>query len=320
MAFFALTMALFGALFVVYKTFIVVPEREHAIKERMGKFAGVLKPGFHFMVPFLDRAAYRQEVREQAINVPPQSCITRDNIQVEVDGIVYLRVVDAYKASYGIGNYIQASVNLAQTTMRSEIGKLTLDETFSERDRINEGIVREIDKASEPWGVKMIRYEIMNITPSRRVIDTMEKQMEAERDRRASITQSSGEKEAKIALSDGERQAAIALSEGERERRINEATGRAEEIRILATASAEGMRLVAEAIQEPGGSAAVKAQLVDQFVDEFGKVVQGAQVSVVPADLARMKAFFTGVAEVADPVPAMPPPVHHQPTPAPRRR
>jgi regulator of protease activity HflC (stomatin/prohibitin superfamily) len=259
-----------------------------------------LKPGFHFMIPFVDNAAYRQEVREQAINVPPQSCITKDNIQVEVDGVVYLKVVDAYKASYGIGNYIQASVNLAQTTMRSEIGKLTLDDTFSERDRINEGIVREIDKASEPWGVKMIRYEIMNITPSRRVIDTMEKQMEAERDRRASITQSNGEKEAKIALSTGERQAAVALSEGERQRRINEASGKAEEIRILAEASAEGIRLVADAIRAPGGSEAVRAQLIEQFVTEFGNVLQGADVSVVPTELARMKAFFAGVSEVAD--------------------
>lgn len=304
--FLGFTVACFAILGVVYKTFIVVPEREHVLKERLGKFKGVLEPGFHFLVPFIDRAAYRQEVREQAINVPPQSCITRDNIQVEVDGIVYLKVVNAYKASYGIGNYIQASVNLAQTTMRSEIGKLTLDETFSERDKINEGIVREIDKASEPWGVKMIRYEIMNITPSRRVIDTMEKQMEAERDKRASIVLSSGQKEAKIALSDGERQSAIALSEGERQKRINEATGRAEEIRILAQASAEGIRLVADAIQQPGGDAAVKAQLVEQFIDEFGKILDGAQISVVPSELARMKAFFTGISEVSDAVPAPP--------------
>lgn len=301
--FFGLTVAFFVVVGVVYKTFIVVPERENVIKERLGKFKGVLKPGFHFMVPFVDRPAYRQEIREQAINVPPQSCITRDNIQVEVDGIVYLKVMDAYKASYGIGDYRQASINLAQTTMRSEIGKLSLDDTFSERDVINTNIVREIDKASEPWGVKMIRYEIMNITPSRRVIDTMEKQMEAERDKRASITISSGHKEAKINLSEGERQSAIALSEGERQKRINEATGRAEEIRVLAEASAQGIREIAEAIQAPGGDVAVKAQLVEQFVDEFGKVLQAADVSVVPAELARVKAFFSGISEVSDAVP-----------------
>ena len=323
-AYFIFTVSFFVLLLMVYKTFIVVPEREHVIKERLGKFHGVLKPGFHFMIPFVDKASYRQEVREQAINVPPQSCITKDNIQVEVDGVVYLKVVDAYKCSYGIGNYIQASVNLAQTTMRSEIGKLSLDDTFSERDRINEGIVREIDKASEPWGVKMIRYEIMNITPSRRVIDTMEKQMEAERDRRASITQSNGQKEAKIALSTGERQAAVALSEGERQRRINEATGKAEEIRILAEASAEGIRLVAGAIQSPGGSEAVRAQLIEQFVTEFGNVLNAADVSVVPTELARMKAFFTGVSEVADGMGDSPTPVpsalSSQSIPANRRR
>lgn len=297
--FLGFTVGFFVLIGVVYKTFIVVPMREHVIKERLGKYSATLKPGFHFMVPFIDRAAYRQEMREQAINVPSQSCITRDNIQVEVDGVVYLKVVDAYKASYGIGDYVQASVNLAQTTMRSEIGKLTLDETFSERDRINENIVREIDKASAPWGVKMIRYEIMNITPSRRVIDTMEKQMEAERHKRAEITISNGHKEAQILLSEGQKLAAINESEGEKVRRINEATGRAEEIRILAEASAEGLRLVASAIQKPGGEAAVRAQLLEQFIDEYGRVLEESSVSVVPADLARIKGVFEGIGEVS---------------------
>lgn len=296
--FLGLTIGFFVLIGVVYKTFIVVPMREHVIKERLGKYSATLKPGFHFMVPFIDRAAYRQEMREQAINVPSQSCITRDNIQVEVDGVVYLKVIDAYKASYGIGDYVQASVNLAQTTMRSEIGKLTLDETFSERDRINENIVREIDKASAPWGIKMIRYEIMNITPSRRVIDTMEKQMEAERHKRAEITISNGHKEAQILLSEGQKLAAINESEGEKVRRINEATGRAEEIRILAEASAEGLRLVASAIQKPGGDAAVRAQLLEQFIEEYGRVLEESDVSVVPADLARVKGVFEGLGEV----------------------
>lgn len=297
--FLGFTIGFFVLIGVVYKTFIVVPMREHVTKERLGKYSATLRPGFHFMVPFIDRAAYRQEMREQAINVPSQSCITRDNIQVEVDGVVYLKVVDAYKASYGIGDYVQASVNLAQTTMRSEIGKLTLDETFSERDRINENIVREIDKASAPWGVKMIRYEIMNITPSRRVIDTMEKQMEAERHKRAEITISNGQKEAQILLSEGRKLAAINESEGEKVRRINEATGRAEEIRILAEAAAEGLRIVASAIQKPGGDAAVRAQLLEQFIEEYGQVLQASDVSVVPADLARVKGIFEGLGEVS---------------------
>lgn len=296
--FLGFTVGFFVLIGVVYKTFLVVPMREHVIKERLGKYSATLQPGFHFMVPFIDRGAYHQEMREQTINVPSQSCITRDNIQVEVDGFVYLKVINAYKASYGIGDYIQASVNLAQTTMRSEIGKLTLDETFSERDRINENIVREIDKASEPWGVKMIRYEIMNITPSRRVIDTMEKQMEAERDKRAEIVISTGHREAQILMSEGHKLEAINHSEGEKTRRINEATGHAEQIRILADASAEGLRLIADAIQKPGGSAAVKAQLLEQFIEEYGHVLETANVSVVPADLARVKGVFEGLGEV----------------------
>jgi len=296
---FIFTMMFLAAVFVVTRTFIVVPERETVIKERFGKFAGVLKPGFHFMVPFVDRAAYRQEMREQAIDVPPQMCITKDNIQVEVDGIVYLKVLDPQKASYGIGNYRAASINLAQTTMRSEIGKLTLDETFSERDKMNENIVREIDKASNPWGIKMIRYEIMNITPSKRVVDTMEQQMEAERKKRADITLSLGEKEAKINISEGQRQWKVNLSEGEKQRRINEARGRAEEIRLLAEASATGIALVADSIQAPGGKNAVKMQLVEQFVDEFGNIIDKANVSVVPEGLANIKGFFSGINEVS---------------------
>ena len=168
-------------LVIVAKMFRVVHMREMAIKESLGKYSGILPPGFHFMTPFVDRIAYKQEMREQVIDVPPQVCITRDNVQVEVDGVVYLKVMDPAKASYGIGDYRQAGITLAQTTMRAEIGKLSLDHTFSEREAINENIVKAIDHASEPWGVKMIRYEIRNITPSKKMIETMEKQMEAER-------------------------------------------------------------------------------------------------------------------------------------------
>lgn len=293
-----LTLLFFGGLAFIKKTFIIVPEREHVVKERLGKYEGVLKPGFHFMVPIIDRAAYRQEAREQPIDVPPQSCITRDNIQVEVDGVVYLRVVDAKDASYGIGDYRSAAINLAQTTMRSEVGKLNLEGTFSERETINESIVREIDKASAPWGIKVLRYEIKNITPSPRVIETMEKQMEAERQKRATITISAGQKEAMIAVSEGKRQEAVNISEGEKQRRINEATGRAQEIRLLAEASAKGIQLVARAIQKPGGNAAVETQLVEQFIGELGNILQTAKVSVVPAEIANTRAFFQGLSQV----------------------
>ena len=297
---FFLTCVFLFTLFVVAKTVIFVPERENVIKERLGKYRGTLKPGLHFLVPFVDRPAFQQEMREQVIDVPPQACITRDNIQVEVDGIVYLKVVDPYKASYGIGNYRAASINLAQTTMRSEIGKITLDETFSERDEINNNIVREIDKASDPWGIKMIRYEIMNITPSRRVIETMEQQMEAERQKRAEITLSRGDKEAKINVSEGMRQKAINLSEGEKQKRIFEAEGKAQEIRLLADATSQGIQEVAAAIQEPGGREAVEMQLVEQFVDEMGEIINEADISVVPEGLANIKGFFQGVAETSE--------------------
>jgi len=188
---------------ILFKMILIVTMRERVIKERMGKYVATLEPGIHFLLPFIDKAAYHREMRERVLEVPSQSCITSDNIQVEVDGLIYIKVIDAYKASYGISNYKSASVNLAQTTMRSEIGKMTLDDTFSERDKLNEKIVQEIDNASENWGIKVLRYELKNISPSDSVQDTMEKQMEAERQKRARITISSGEKESKIMESEG---------------------------------------------------------------------------------------------------------------------
>jgi len=228
-------------LIILNKMFIIVTMRENVIKERLGKYKDTLKPGFHFMIPFVDNAAYRQELREQVIDVPSQSCITSDNIQVDVDGLIYIKVVNSYKASYGIANYRNGAVNLAQTTMRSEIGKMKLDSTFSERDSLNEKIVKEIDVASDPWGIKVLRYEIKNIEPSKTIAETMEKQMEAERQKRAEITLSSGEKQSRINVSEGERQQAINLSEGDKQKRINEADGRAKEISLLASATAKGI-------------------------------------------------------------------------------
>lgn len=286
-------------LFIFLKTVIIVPMRHGIIIERLGKFRVVLEPGMHILVPFFDRVAYRHEMREQVLDIPSQSCITRDNIQVEVDGLVYLKIMDPRLASYGIGNYRLASVNLAQTTMRSEIGKLALGETFSERDQLNETIVKEIDKASDPWGIKVLRYEIKNIHPSRGVVHTLEKQMEAEREKRAEITKAQAEKAYRINISMGERQEAINLSEGEKQRRINVAKGRAEEISILAEATAKGIELVAEAIKSPGGNVAVKMRLLEAYVDELGKILDTANVSVLPADLARVRAVFEGVSGVA---------------------
>lgn len=291
----AFTIFVLLAALIVWNLMIIVPMRQSCVLERFGNFRRVLEPGFHIVVPFLDRVAYRHEIREQVLDIPAQSCITRDNIQVAVDGLVYLKVMDAKRASYGIGDYRMASINLAQTTMRSEIGKLTLSETFYERDRLNESIVREIDKASDPWGIKVMRYEIKNISPSPQVVHTLEKQMEAEREKRAEITLATAGKESMILVSEGHRQEAINISEGEKQKRINEAEGRAKEIEILAEASAEGLRQIAQAIKKPGGDYAVKMRLVEDFIGRMGEVMNGADISVLPTDLAHIKGLLTAL-------------------------
>lgn len=285
--------------FIFTRLFIIVEMREEVIQERLGKYKKTLKPGFHFMIPFVDRAAYSQEMREQVIDVPSQTCITKDNIEVAVDGLVYIKVMDSYKASYGISNYKAAAVNLAQTTMRSEVGKLTLDDTFSERDKMNENIVKEIDKAADPWGVKVLRYEIRNISPSKEIVDTMEKQMEAEREKRADITNSEGHRQARINESQGEQQSQVLISEAQRQRRINEAKGRAKEIELVATSTAKGIRRVAEAISRPGGEMAVKTKLVEQYIDEFGNILKNSNISVLPTETANLKTFFEGVGKIS---------------------
>lgn len=282
------------------RLFQIVEFREEVIQERLGKYKKTLKPGFHFLIPFVDRPAYSQEMREQVIDVPSQTCITKDNIEVTVDGLVYLKVMDSYKASYGISNYHAAAVNLAQTTMRSEIGKITLDDTFSEREMMNENIVREIDKAADPWGIKVLRYEIKNIRPSTEIIDTMERQMEAEREKRAEITNSEGHRQARINESEGEQTSQVLVSEAERQRRINEAKGRAREIELIAESTAKGIRRVAEAIQRPGGDIAVKTKLVEQYINQFGKIIKNSNVSVLPTETANLKTFFEGVSKVSD--------------------
>ena len=248
----------------------------------------------------MDRPAYRREMREQVLDVPSQTCITKDNIEVAVDGLVYIKVMDAHKASYGINNYQAAAINLAQTTMRSEVGKITLDDTFSEREAMNENIVREIDKAAGPWGIKVLRYEIKNIRPSNEIVDTMEKQMEAEREKRAEITHSEGFRQARINESEGEQRSQILVSEGARQRRINEAKGKAKEIELIANATANGIQRIAEAMQKPGGELAVRTKLVEQYIEQFGSILKNSNVSVLPTETANLKTFFEGVSKVSD--------------------
>jgi len=279
-------------LFLISKTVIIVSERENVVVERLGKFHRTLGPGLYFLIPFFDNAAYKHEMREQVIDIPSQSVITSDNIQVEVDGMLYLQVMDAKKASYGIGNYLAASNNLAQTTMRSEVGKITLGEIFSEREAVNRKIISEIDKASDPWGIKVMRYEIKDIAPTPKVIDTLEKLMEAEREKRAEITRAIAEKEKLINVSEGQKQMAINLSEGEKQQRINEANGQAQAIRMIADATAKSLAVVGSAISAPGGTDALRMKLVEQYVAQLSDVIQEGNVAMFPAGLATVKGIF----------------------------
>lgn len=276
-------------LFLIFKTILIVTERENVIIERLGKYQRTLKPGIYFLIPFFDSVAYKQEMREQVVDIPSQGVITKDNIQVEVDGLLYLKVMDPKKASYGIGNYLAATNNLAQTTMRSEVGKITLGAIFSEREEVNAKIISEIDKASDPWGVKVLRYEIKDISPSRHVVETLEKQMEAEREKRAEITRATAEKEKLINVSEGRRQQAINISEGEKQKRINEAKGKAEGIKLIAESTAKSLAMVGESISLEGGNEALKMRLVDQYIDQLDEVLDGGDVSLFPSNLASLK-------------------------------
>ena len=293
-----ITIALLALLLVIYKLILIVEMREICVIERLGKYRAVLQPGVHFLIPFFDSVAYRHETREQVLDIPAQNCISRDNIQIQVDGLVYIKVMDAKKASYGIEDYRRASVNLAQTTMRSEIGKLTLGQTFSERDSLNEIIVREIDKASESWGIKVLRYEIKNIVPSANVVHTLEKQMEAERSKRAEITLAEAAKESTINMSQGERQEANNLSEGDKQKQINEAEGKAQEIEIIANARAQGVTMVTQALAKPGGDQAMKMRLLEDFIKQTGDILATADISVVPTEVAKLEGFFEGMDKV----------------------
>ncbi|HPG31835.1 MAG TPA: stomatin-like protein, partial [bacterium] len=247
----------------LFKTARVVPNKEAYIVERLGKFNATLEAGFHILFPWIDAIAYKHTLKEQAVDVPSQACITKDNIQVEVDGILYIKVMDPVKASYGIDNYLFATIQLAQTTMRSEMGKMDLDRTFEEREAINMGILKVLDEATIPWGVKVTRYEIKNINPPKSIKDAMEKQMRAEREKRALIAESEGDRQAKINRAEGDKQEAIQRSEGEKMRKINEAEGRASEILKVAEATALGIKMIAESINSEKGADAVSLRIAE---------------------------------------------------------
>ena len=284
MEFFAIGVVLIVVI-ALFKTAKVVPQKSQIVIERLGKYSRTLDAGFHILIPFMDRIAYRHSLKEIAIDVPSQTCITADNIAVEIDGIIYLQIIDAKAASYGIENYLFATSQLAQTTLRSEIGKIDLDRTFEEREAINSMVVSAVDKASDPWGIKILRYEIKDILPPMSVKDALEKQMRAERERRATVAESEGTRQAKINVSEGMRQEAINLSEAEKQKQINEAEGRAAEIKLIAGATADGLRMVAEAIHSPGGKDAMSLRVAEQYVKEFGKLAHENNTMILPANL-----------------------------------
>ena len=280
------------ALIVIAKTAVVVPQQSAYVVERLGRYAGTRDAGFHFLLPFVDVIRYKPSLKEQALDIPEQVCITRDNVQVGVDGVIYLKVLNPERASYGVQDYFFAISQLAQTTLRSEVGKIDLDRTFEERAHINGQVVSELDKASEPWGVKVLRYEIKNIIPPKDVLGAMEKQMRAEREKRAVILTSEGERDARINEAEGEKQQVIKASEAARQRQINEAEGQAAAILAVAEATAGGLRKVADVIQNPGGREAVQLRVAEQWVREFGNLAKTTNTVIVPAPVGDVAAMI----------------------------
>jgi regulator of protease activity HflC (stomatin/prohibitin superfamily) len=282
----------FVLLIVLSRTAVVVPQQSAYVVERLGRYNGVLNAGFHVLVPFMDAIRYRHSLKEDAMDIPEQICITRDNVQVAVDGVLYLKVLNPERASYGISDYRFAITQLAQTTLRSEVGKIELDRTFEERSHINIEVVTELDKASEPWGVKVLRYEIKNITPPKDVLVAMEKQMRAEREKRSAILTSEGHRDSAINMAEGEKQQVIKQSEANRQQQINEAEGQAAAILAVATATAEGIRQVASAIESPGGSLAVQLRVAEQYITQFGNIAKEGNTLVVPASLSDVSSML----------------------------
>lgn len=284
----------------VVKTARIVPQRSAFVVERLGKYATTLDAGFHLLIPFVDKVAYRHTLKEEAIDVERQSCVTKDNIQVVVNGVIYLQVIDPKQASYGISDYRFAAMQLAQTTLRSVVGKIELDKTFEERETINSQVVEALDEAAKPWGVKVMRYEIADIELPATILDALEKQMRAERERRAVVAQSEGERQAKINVSEGQKQETINHSEAEKLKQINEAEGKAREIELIAEATARGLERVGAAIQTSGGKEAVSLRVAEQYVREFGKLAQTNNTMILPAELSDIGSAVAALTKTLD--------------------
>lgn len=284
--------------FFIFQGVVVVPQQSAYVKEHLGRFAGVLSPGLNFIIPFVDRIAYRHSLKEIPLDVPSQVCITRDNTQLKVDGIIYFQVTDAKRASYGTSNYVLAITQLSQTTLRSVIGKMELDRTFEEREEINRAVVDAVDKAATSWGVKVLRYEIKDLVPPQEILLSMQQQITAEREKRARIAESEGRKIEQINLATGAREAAIQKSEGEKQAAINNAQGEAEALRLVASANAEAIRLVAEASQENGGNEAINLKVAQQYIEAFGELAKQGNTLIVPTNLSDVSSLVASALQV----------------------
>jgi regulator of protease activity HflC (stomatin/prohibitin superfamily) len=295
----SLLLFILAVVFVV-KTINVVPQQHAWVVERLGKYHATLGPGLNIVVPFVDRVAYKHVLKEIPLDVPPQVCITRDNTQLQVDGILYFQVTDPMRASYGSSNYLAAITQLAQTTLRSVIGKMELDKTFEERDHINTAIVNAIDESAANWGVKVLRYEIKDLTPPKEILHAMQAQITAEREKRALIAASEGRQQEQINIASGERQASIARSEGEKQAAINRAEGQAAAILSIATATAEALRRTAGAIREPGGLDAVNLKVAEQYVNAFSNLAKTNNSIIVPANLGDISGLIASAMKVVN--------------------
>ena len=288
------------AIIVLIKTFVIVPQENAWVVENLGKYKKTLGPGLHIVIPVFEKIAYKHTLKEEVIDVPPQICITKDNVQLKIDGILYLKVIDPNKASYGIDNYRYATAQLAQTTLRSEIGKISLDNTFSEREGINAAVVKSVDIASDPWGIKVTRYEIKDIDPPTTIQNAMEQQMTAEREKRADILESDGIKKAQINQSMGERQEAINYSIGEKQSKVNQAEGKARAIEIVAEARAEGLKMVGEAINNTNGRTAMQMRIIQQYIGELDNIFESSNTTILPLPEAELKSILQTILPVVN--------------------
>jgi regulator of protease activity HflC (stomatin/prohibitin superfamily) len=286
------------AIVFVVKTINVVPQQHAWVVERLGKCHATLAPGLNIVLPFIDRVAYKHSLKEIPLDVPPQICITKDNTQLQVDGILYFQVTDAMRASYGSSNYIAAITQLAQTTLRSVIGRMELDKTFEERDHINAAIVNAIDESAANWGVKVLRYEIKDLTPPKEILHAMQAQITAEREKRALIAASEGRKQEQINIASGEREASIARSEGEKQAAINRAQGQAAALVAIGDATAEALRKTAAAIREPGGPDAVNLKVAEQYVNAFANLAKTNNSVIVPANMGDLSSLIASALQV----------------------